>query len=101
MSRTKAEKRARAATPQFVRTAIPPLPDVTVEQGKEAVKLLVAMTDWGEGSCSFASSRNWNGGTCAQETGRGFDCPMCKALDFLKKIGALDPAGPYVRQNKT
>jgi len=98
MSRTKAEKKAlRASRTQFVRVPLPPLPEVTPEQGTEAVKLLLALSDWGEGSCSFSMSRAWEGGTCAQETGHDYNCSMCSALDFLKRIGAI-PLKPYIRK---
>jgi hypothetical protein len=44
-------------------------------------------------------SRAWEGGTCAQETGHDYNCSMCSALDFLKRIGAIPPK-PYIRKTQ-
>ncbi len=90
MSRTRAEKRALARTP-YVRPPIPATPDVTPEQGKQAVRLLVTLVEGGEASCSFAMSRHFAGGTCAEENGRGFPCFTCAAIDWLRSVGALAP----------
>jgi len=93
MSRTKAEKaalRGRAVGHPPAPRPLPPTPDVTPEQGKEAVRLLVMLAYDPIGSnCSFAMSRRWSGGTCAQENGRGWDCFHCRALYFLQRIGAV------------
>lgn len=96
MSRTKAEKKALKATQERVARPGPlpalPMPEVTPEQGKEAATILRSVV-CGAG-CSFASSRKFTGGTCAQENGRGFNCFYCEARYFLRRIGAL-------RENET
>lgn len=92
MSRTKAEKAAlqRAQAPKMVRAVIPPAPVLTPEQAQEALQHLLAMVDWGEATCSFGMERKFEPGrSCADENGRGFNCSICRALEFLKKIKAI------------
>ena len=56
---------------------------VTHEQVVGMINLLHYMAD----GCSFINSREFKGGTCAQENGRGYDCPSCAAGKVLKELG--------------
>lgn len=55
---------------------------LTKDEQKEAVRLICYLVD----GCSFVSSRAFKGGSCAQENGRGFDCPSCAAKTFLYRV---------------
>jgi hypothetical protein len=60
---------------------------LTDDEQYQAVALLRFLDD----GCSFASSRAFKGGTCAQENGRGFDCASCAARALLAKIDGKEP----------
>lgn len=96
MSRTKAEKKAlKAAQAKAARPdplPFPPIPEVTPEDAKMAVQLLRNLVY--DAGCSFSMSRKFEGGTCGQENGRGFDCFYCSGRYFLRRIGALREEDP-------
>lgn len=62
---------------------------LTPEQQERAVRILqfVATND----GCSFLVARGFRGGTCAEENGKGFDCPSCAARALLKEVGTEAP----------
>jgi hypothetical protein len=62
--------------------------NLTRGETEKAIDLLVSLVD-GSG-CSFSGSREFQGGTCAQENGRGLDCFFCSTRAFLRSVG-VDP----------
>jgi hypothetical protein len=64
----------------------PPAPTPRPFTPAEQTKVLQILREVADG-CGFASSRKFAGGTCAQESGKGFACTACEARDLLTRFG--------------
>ena len=56
---------------------------MTPEQEKRAIRVLHEAAD----GCAFFQSRDFQGGRCKDENGRGFNCTACEARELLVELG--------------
>ena len=56
--------------------------NLTPEQALKALRLLSFFRD----GCDFSNSRNFKGGSCSEETGKGFDCSRCSIRKFFEEL---------------